>query len=123
MKGHTTDQCINGDSIKCFHCDGPHQVGSKICIRHQKETEIMNIQERNKVSFARARQIFEDSGVQTEFRETSSKTFNTHFDLYHAEYINPFILEKAIEQHTGTTPKEIRSLTKNTFVVEVSSQK
>ena len=52
--GHGREECQKQE-LKCYHCKGDHAAGSKECQRQQKETELVTIQEREKVTMRRAR--------------------------------------------------------------------
>ena len=53
--------------------------------------------------------------------------FPTHFGitfaLEHKRKITPFLLEKCIQNHTGTKPRMIRTKDATTFIIEISSRK
>ena len=81
--------------------------------------------DQEKVTFHRARQMLESN-----FEAPNQKPkpiFPTHFDitlaLEHKRKISPFLLEKCIQNHTGTKPRTIRTKDATTFIIEISSHK
>ena len=107
--------------MKCLHCQGAHEAGSKYCQRQLQENALMEIQRRHKVNFRRARQIQE--GVSTSL---PGGRFTTHFNVKIKgeslkKKMNPWLVEKCITNHLSEKPKNIRSKDKNTYIVEVTT--
>ena len=75
--GHNCDKC-EIEQLKCIHCNGAHVAGSKECPKYQKEEMLLEIQEREKVTIMRARQILKtitnmlrDSKILAHFTSTA----------------------------------------------------
>ena len=119
--GHEIDACQAAD-FRCLHCGAAHAVGSVDCPRQQEEQELVDVQDREKVTFMRARQILQNNN---EFVDRPTSCFPTHFNCTFPEEqkrkITPWLLERCLQTHLGSKPKSIRSLSKTTFVVEVST--
>ena len=49
--------------------------------------------------------------------------FDLKFTIEHKRKISPFLLEKCIQNHTGTKPRTIRTKDATTFIIEISSRK
>ena len=83
----------------------------------------MQIQEEEKVTIMRARQILEKNN---EFTERPARPFYTHFDCKMNENdkrkVTPWLLEKCLEQQLKAKPKTIRTSSKTTFTVEVANK-
>ena len=120
--GHSTEQC-DSEEPKCFHCQGDHAAGSKDCPKHQTEQQLLEIQEKEKVTIMRARQILENN---CEYVQRPTQQYPTHFDCKMNEQdkrrFTPWLLEKCIEKHIGSKPKSIRTANKTTFIIEVNSK-
>ena len=60
-----------------YYCKGNHQTGSVECIRQQREQQLIEIQEKEKVTIKKARQILKREG---ETVTEPSKKFPTHYN-------------------------------------------
>ena len=120
--GHAMEQC-QSETPKCFHCQGNHAAGSKDCPKHQREEQLIEIQEKEKVTIMRARQILENN---CEYTQRPTQQYPTHFDCIMDESnkrkFTPWLLEKCIEKHIGSKPKSIRTVNKTTFIIEVCNK-
>ena len=70
-------ECTN-DTTRCLHCSEAHNAGSRECAKHQKEEAIMQVQEEEKVTNLRAKQILERNN---EFVEKPTRPYPTHFEF------------------------------------------
>ena len=122
VRGHDMTQCSSEDE-KCIHCNEAHRAGSRECARYQREEAIVQIQEEEKVTAMRARQMLEKNN---EFSERPARPYTTHFDCKMNETdkrkVTPWLLEKCLEQQLGAKPKTIRTTNKTTFTVEIASR-
>lgn len=120
--GHDIAKCT-AEISQCYHCKERHQTGSRECVRQQKEQLLVEIQEKERVTIRRARQIIEG---ETEAPTKASKKFPTHFNCMMGEEnkrkFTPWLLEKSISNCLGSKPRTIRTLNNTTFVVEVVSK-
>ena len=95
--GHTIDQC-QSETHKCFHCQRNHAAGSKDCLKNQRE-QLVEIQETEKVTIIRARQILENN---CKYTHRPTQQYQTHFDYIMDESnkrnFTPWLLEKCIEK-------------------------
>ena len=57
--GHGMTECTVTLHTLCLHCSEAHNPGSRECSRHQKEEAIMQVQEEEKITILRAKQILE----------------------------------------------------------------
>ena len=119
--GHDHRSCA-AEVLKCLHCGAAHAVGSVDCPRHQREQLLVDTQDREKVTFMRAKQILENNN---EFVEQPVTTFPTHYDCVlpanEKRKFSPWLLEKCLTSHLGAKPKTVRSLNATTFLVEVQT--
>lgn len=122
VPGHSMKDCPS-ENFKCHHCGGAHRAGDRMCPKEMDEKLLVDIQQREKVSFRRARQIMNNEQVM---QETQLPKFVTHFDctisVEDKRKISPWLLEKSITTHLGGKPKSIRSSNKSAFTVEVKDQ-
>ena len=115
-------QCLS-ENEKCIHCNEAHCAGSRERVRYQREETILQIQEEEKVTAMRARQMLEKN---KEFIERLARPYTTHFDCKMDETdkrkVMPWILEKCLEQQLEAKPKTIRTTNKTTFTAEIASR-
>ena len=83
----------------------------------------MQVQEEEKVTILRAKQILERNN---EFIEKSTRPYPTHFDCKMDEIdkrkFTPWLLEKCLEQQVGSKPKTIRTTNKTTVTVKIATK-
>ena len=120
--GHDITKCT-AETPVCYYCKEAHQTGSKECVRQLKEQVLVEIQEKERVTIRRARQILEG---ECEHSVKPAKRFPTHYNCTMAEgskkKFTPWLLEKSISKCLGSNPRTIRTLNNTTFVVEVASR-
>ena len=123
--GHNNLNCNN--EPKCYHCGEDHPAGSTKCQKEISEQKLMDIIHDEKVTFQRAKQIMNPTPI---IRQATSKPtpFATLFDVKlppgaKRQLKNPWIIEKALKEHTGKTPRKCRGspLNDDTFVIEVAT--
>ena len=121
--GHSTDQC-SSDVICCLHCKGSHLVGARECPTQETQIQLVEIQQQERVSLRRAKQIMENNN---EYYRPPKSTFPTLFDCTMEEgqkkTLSPWLLEKSISHTIQGKPKSIRSKNKTTFTIEISTEK
>ena len=122
IRAHDTTQC-SSENEKCIYCNEAHRADSRECARYQREETIVQIQEEEKVTAMRARQMLEKNN---EFIGRPSTLYTTHFDCKMNETderkVTPWLLVKCLEQQLGAKPKAIRTTNKTTFTVEIASR-
>ena len=120
--GHSVEQC-SGEEEKCVHCGETHSAGSPICQKYLKEEALIRIQEEEKVTLMRARQMMENNN---EYVDRPKQQFTTHYDCKMDEKdkrkFTPWLLEKCLTQQLGSKPTTIRTTNNTTFTVEVASR-
>ena len=120
------DKDCPSQNLKCYHCSESHLTGSKECTKQIQEQKILDTVEREKVTFQRARQILNEKPV-TRTTTVKPQVFPTLFDITLPKgtkrKINPWLVEKTIQQHTGKMPRKCRGKPndEDTFVVEIGS--
>jgi hypothetical protein len=118
--GHTMDECTSQEPL-CHHCQGPHKTGDRSCPKQQREEAICEIEDRDKVGVMRARQILEgEKDWTTNQTKKYPNMFNCSMNEDQKRKLNPFLLQKILEQHLGAKPNSIRSISKTTFLIETS---
>ena len=126
QQGHKSENCTANDP-KCHHCKEDHAAGSKNCNKEKEEQKLLDTVQKEKVTFQRARQILTPVPVS---RQLTPKTtpFASMFNVTlpkgcKRQLKNPWIVEKAIKEHTGKTPRKCRGSPQDedTFVIEVAS--
>ena len=124
--GHKSENC-SANNPKCHHCNEDHAAGSKNCTKEKEEQKLLDTVQKEKVTFQRARQIITPIPVS---RQLTPKTtpFASMFNVTlpkgcKRQLKNPWIVEKAIKEHTGKTPRKCRGSPQDddTFVIEVAS--
>ena len=123
--GHKSENC-SANNPKCHHCNEDHAAGSKNCTKEKEEQKLLDTVQKEKVTFQRARQIITPIPVS---RQLTPKTtpFASMFNVTlpkgcKRQLKNPWIVEKAIKEHTGKTRKCRGSpQDEDTFVIEVAS--
>ena len=124
--GHEERDCT-AQASKCYHCAEDHVAGARDCVKQIQEQKILDTVETEKVTFQRARQILTEKPV-TRLATANLPVFPTLFDVTlprgTKRKINPWLVEKCIQQHTGKMPRKCRgkSNSEDTFVVEVGSE-
>ena len=122
MVGHAVEQC-SSEGEKCVHCGEAHSAGSIECQKYQREEALIKIQEEEKVTAMRARQMMENNN---EYTEHSKQQFTTQYDCKMNENdkrkFTPWLLEKCLTQQLGSKPRTIRTSNNNTFTVEVANR-
>ena len=124
--GHEQKDCTSTEP-KCFHCSGNHEIGFKECPKHTEEQKVLEIIEKEKVSFQRARQMLNEKPV-CRTATSGMPVFPTLFDVSLPKgikrTINPWLVQKCIQQHTGKTPRRCRGKNNedDTYVIEVSTE-
>ena len=124
-EGHEIKDC-DSQVEKCFHCQQNHLAGSKNCPTQVKEEKILQYVETNKVTFQRARQLYENKPIH---RTVSSKTpivqrkFDIEWPKGTKRNTNPWETKRAIKEKIGKEPCSIRSKAnkEDTITVEVST--
>ena len=121
--GHRITDC-GAEKPECPHSKGEHSAANKEYQRYQKEELLIEIQDREKVSLMRARQILENNN---EYTSQPSKKYSTHFDCSMEEAtkrtFTPWLLEKCLTNYLGSKPKAIRTLNKITCTIEVDNDR
>ena len=112
----------------CIHCQtDEHPTNYIDCPRRKCEQEIVDIQQRDGVSFLRARQTYKDNSNVVIHTRPKQQNYETHFDLTVEKEakrkLTPWALEKAIEHHLGNKAISISSRNDTTFLVEVDNKK
>ena len=125
--GHPLEDC-KSEQTKCIHCGGEHKAGDRDCRRQKYEQEVLNVAQREKVSIPRAKQMLEnnlDSKIPRQ--KPKNAVFATHFDCkldpVNKRKINPFLLERCIQQVIGSKPRTIRTKDSSTFTIQIGTQK
>ena len=126
--GHMETDCT-ASTQKCFHCSEDHKAGDKMCKIHDREQQILDLVTEKKLTFQRARQILNDKPSQRMHVEKIHK-FPTFFDCKLPPGIkrklNPFAVEKSVQQHTGKKPVSCRGKpgerNKDTYIIQVSTE-
>ena len=120
--GHSAQECTS-EVPHCVHCGEAHPAGDRDCEVHRRETQVADIQEQQKVTNRRARQIIENNN---EFIEKIQRPFPTHFDCKMSEagkrQFSPWLLEKCISDFLGSKPKSIRSKNQTTLTIEIHNE-
>ena len=94
----------------CLYCkDQWHPIGHPRCEKHQEQTEIIKLQNTEKVGFLRARQMYNDKeSLAPTFQPlkvlTDKKFFKLIINKEQKKNIRPWLLEKAIEERTKEKP-------------------
>ena len=121
-KGLTMNECEE-EQVQCVHCKETHMTGSREWERQKKEELLISIQDKEKVSPMRARQIFEGFN---EYHDNVRERFSTYYDCRLDEAdkrkFTAWLLEKCLANCIGSTPVSIRSTSKAAFTVEVNSK-
>ena len=65
----------------CHHCSEKHSAGHRDCSRHQEEQKIIQIAQREKVTFQRARQIVNEKPIARTVTSSTNSPFPTIFDV------------------------------------------
>ena len=124
---HDEDECKLQDY--CIHCEtNNHSTNYSQCPKRTREQEIVNIQNREKVGFLRAKQIYDDDDSNiTPQTKPKQQNYENHFELTIDKMvkrkITPWALEKAIDAHLGTKAKSISSHNETTYIVVVENNK
>ena len=111
-----------------IHCEtNEHSTNYTECPRRKRKQEIVNIQNRDKVSFLRAKQTYNDDSNVVIHTRSKQQNYETHFELTVDKDVKrkmtPLALEKAIEVHLGNKAKSIRSHNEATFILVVDNNK
>lgn len=112
---------------QCYHCKGDHPAGHRNCPRHQRETQLVKLQETEGVSFRRAIQIMSGHADYQEQVQASGPSFSTHFNITllgeDTPKFSPWCLEKCLSQHLQRKPI-IRSKSgkKQQYIVEIENK-
>ena len=120
-EGHESKDC-NVQEEKCFHCQQSHPAGSKNCPTQIKEEEILKCVETDKVTFQRARQLYENRPIH---RSVSTKTpivqrkFDIEWPRGTKRNTNPWETKRAIKEKIGKEPCSIRSKANNEDIITV----
>ena len=99
--GHIEKDC-SSPVTKCLHCEMDHPSGDKACRRFVYEQEVMNVVQKEKVSFQRAKQILENN-LESKIvkQKPNPNVFPTHFDCkldpVNKRKISPFLIEKWLQ--------------------------
>lgn len=117
QEGHQKTECTTNTKA-CIYCPDAHSTGDNKCPREIKEKLIIDTQDKYKVG-RRAVQLISGKSMDNNLTGTLSKQFPTHFLLkllnrnepnndnaqqqshYQKKSINPFTIEKTIENFTG----------------------
>ena len=124
--GHREDDC-SADAAKCHHCDDNHVTGFHSCPKQKEQQQVLDIVRKEKVTHQRARQKLNEKPITRTITGPSAPPFPTLFDVKlptgTKRKINPWLVQKCIQQHTGKTPRNCRGKAgeEDTFVVEVGS--
>ena len=116
--GHDATKCTT-ETSQCYYCK-ENQTGSRKCARQQKEHLLVEIQDKEKVTIRKARQILEG---ESEVPARAANRFPTHYNCAMEEKSKrkfSSCLEKCINNYLGSKPRSIRTLNKTTFILEVT---
>ena len=120
---HKTEQCITEHHL-CYHCQGDHPTGNKLCTRFQKESSLVRIQSNEKVGILRAKQI--SDGIIAN-RPTTGTSPILKLDLVFSETdkktFRPFSLQNSLKTIIGQKPKSVRTINSTTYFIEVNTIK
>ena len=121
-RGHEQRDC-KAEKPSCFHCQGEHRVGDRECEKERTEQQILDIQDQQKVTVMRARQILQDNN---EYYTRQTENFKAYFDCTVTEEekrkITPWLLEKCLTNLIGSKPVAIRTKNRTTFSVELATE-
>ena len=123
---HEEDECTE-EKPKCLHCSEAHVTGHRDCVREKEEQVIVNVVEKEKVTFQRAKQMLTEVPIKRTNHALNAPKFHTHFTVRlptgTKRSINPWFLEKSIQQHTGKKPLSCRGKPgdEDAFIVEVQT--
>ena len=123
-EGHGKEECRKGEKeFKCCHCSESHAAGSQECSKHQRESDLLDIQRKQKVTFKRARQIqIGESETTSTWSEDFEKRFECLFSEADRKKFTPWSLEKGVESYLKRKPKSIRAKGKEGFIVEIETK-
>ena len=126
VTGHKSENCTI-DQPKCHHCKENHSTGSRNCQKEMDEQKLIDIIQKEKVTYQRARQILNPLPI-TRLATPKPTPFPKHFDVKlpqgaKQQIKNPWIIENAIKAHLGKPPRRCRGSpqNENTFVIEVAT--
>ena len=122
------EQQYTAEFPKCLHCSEAHATGHRDCTKEKQEQTILDVVEKEKVTFQRARQIITETPISRTSAAQSNPAFHTLFTVTLPKgtkrSIDPWLLEKAIQNHTGKKPRNCRGKPgdDDSFIVEVQSK-
>jgi len=116
------DKACNEQALKCHHCKGEHQAGDKSCTKQQEEQEIVDIQQKHKVSRLRARQMLRKTTEITKTQEVNkcNKFFKCEMDANLKRKLTPWVIDKCIT-HALTGKVKITTGAKDYLIIEVET--
>ena len=113
--GHDVANCKT-EVPQCYYCKEELQTRSRVCVRQQKKQALVEIQQKERVTIRRARQVLEG---EKEAPTKASSRFATHYNCVMAEEskrkFTPLLLERNIRNSLGSKPRTIRTLNNTTF--------
>ena len=124
--GHQEKDCT-ADTAKCHHCNEAHVAGFPQCPKHKEEQLVLDIVQKQKVTYQRARQQINEKPITRTNTSATTPRFPSLFDITMPKgtkrRTNPWFVEKCIRDLTGKMPRSCRGKpgTEDTFTVEVSS--
>ena len=124
-EGHEQGDCSN-NFLKCAQCSGEHRAGHKECPKQVTEQKILDLVETEKITFQRARQLLYEAPSERPVitKPRFPTLFNCTLPTGIKRKLNPWIMEKAIQQHTGHKPVSCRGKSddEDTFIVQISTE-
>ena len=128
-EGHNRNEC-KSTAIKCKYCseENNHMTGAKECPVQMKEQKIVDIVQRERVTFQRARQMVEHVPSNRPIRPPS-QIFPKRFEIkllggHTLRGTMPWTIEKGLVEHLGRKPVYLRSKPneENTLIVEIATK-
>ena len=116
---HTRENC-EADQPKCYHCGDDHPVGSRLCTRHIRESELVRIQEEQRVSFKRAIQIENRNEHITLNNDRLPDAFTIHMTEENKKALKPWVTEKCLKDYLGSF-EDFRSLNSTTYFLKTKN--
>ena len=124
--GHDDRNCPS-PRPHCFYCNEQHCIGHPRCGKHKEQKDILDIQYNERVGFLRARQMYNDkeSYAPPTFKPlkvpTKKKFFKLIIDKEQKKKLRPWLLEKAIEEHIGEKPVNMRDSSDTSITIEMET--
>ena len=118
---HSEQQC-ESNIFRCYHCQLQHKSGDRACEKHIQETKITEYQEKERVSRLRAMQMLNGQEVIQLNKGKYATHFRCEMDSTKKRRLNPWLLEKCLQEKIGQKPKSIRAESSTNFVIEVQDR-